>query len=383
LARAAPPYVGELAHGLEGLCASRPRPGGASADLPRAQRREAMGNCAGSKSQPLQRDSLRSRTAEALTPFGGVNSLLFYGREHFHFREEHNSAKQRPSAGSDTSETSDEHDERTLDMVSGMRHFGNQYLWQLRSAASDADGDRSKIAVDLLMFGEFGRDLDKEKAVCVAVSMQRMGLVGHISLVASGNGAPERARLALGTANLLRAECSAAVGHGGSPQDEVFPFEFDHCDYLAEEAELDPAGGHELVFSAICRAVRKGRQICIVVAHRHGRSAAGHQVVRGERGGVLRRDLRGRHPAEGERQAGHGPRSWEQRLRPQGRQGGVQQAPVERVATFLRSQPARCRTVPAPTSRTSWLASPRGTAFSARQQGHCAFHLAASEQVDG
>ncbi|CAK0897092.1 unnamed protein product [Prorocentrum cordatum] len=150
-------------------------------------------------------------------------------------------------------------------MVSGMRHFGNQYLWQLRSAASDADGDRSKIAVDLLMFGEFGRDLDKEKAVCVAVSMQRMGLVGHISLVASGNGAPERARLALGTANLLRAECSAAVGHGGSPQDEVFPFEFDHCDYLAEEAELDPAGGHELVFSAICRAVRKGRQICIVV----------------------------------------------------------------------------------------------------------------------
>jgi len=75
-----------------------------------------------------------------------------------------------------------------------------------------------------------------------------------------------RARLALGTARKLEAECTAAIGHEGSPQDEVFPFEFDHCDYLSEEAEVDPAGGHELVFTAIGRAAREGRRVCIVVS---------------------------------------------------------------------------------------------------------------------
>ncbi|CAK0843607.1 unnamed protein product [Prorocentrum cordatum] len=204
---------------------------------------------------------------DTTNPFS-LNSLFFSNESnHFHFRGECKGEKVDRSSSYTQSDCSiDDLDERHGNLVSGMRSFGSQYLRQLRSAASGTVGDHGKMAVDMVMFGEFGRDLDKEKAVCVAVAMQRLGLVGHISLVASGNGAPMRARLALGTARKLEAECTAAIGHEGSPQDEVFPFEFDHCDYLSEEAEVDPAGGHELVFTAIGRAAREGRRVCIVVS---------------------------------------------------------------------------------------------------------------------
>jgi len=208
-----------------------------------------------------------TRSWDTTNPFS-LNSLFFSNESnHFHFRGECKGEKVDRSSSYTQSDCSiDDLDERHGNLVSGMRSFGSQYLRQLRSAASGTVGDHGKMAVDMVMFGEFGRDLDKEKAVCVAVAMQRLGLVGHISLVASGNGAPMRARLALGTARKLEAECTAAIGHEGSPQDEVFPFEFDHCDYLAEEAEVDPAGGHELVFTAIGRAAREGRRVCIVVS---------------------------------------------------------------------------------------------------------------------
>jgi len=227
-----------------------------------------MGNyCAASKRRPSMGTDDGTRSWDTTNPFS-LNSLFFSNESnHFHFRGECKGEKVDRSSSYTQSDCSiDDLDERHGNLVSGMRSFGSQYLRQLRSAASGTVGDHGKMAVDMVMFGEFGRDLDKEKAVCVAVAMQRLGLVGHISLVASGNGAPMRARLALGTARKLEAECTAAIGHEGSPQDEVFPFEFDHCDYLSEEAEVDPAGGHELVFTAIGRAAREGRRVCIVVS---------------------------------------------------------------------------------------------------------------------
>jgi len=139
--------------------------------------------------------------------------------------------------------------------------FGRLSDHQRPGAAHDG------VATDMLLYGDFGKDQDDEKALVMAVSMRRTGLIGELSVVANLGDSTKRARLAKGTLNALGAhDVLVAVGSdGGRPGEEIHDYEFDACPYLAPEAELDPRGGHELAFAAMADAKAKGHKITIVL----------------------------------------------------------------------------------------------------------------------
>ena len=139
--------------------------------------------------------------------------------------------------------------------------FGNEWLDALRVAGTN------ETAVDLLMFGDFGKDQDDEKALAMAAAMKRAGLINTFTVVANLGDSAMRARLAKGTLNVLGLfEVRVAVGtDGGRPGEEIHEYEFAAAPYLAPESELHPGGGHELAFTAIKEAKAGGRQIAIVL----------------------------------------------------------------------------------------------------------------------
>ena len=139
--------------------------------------------------------------------------------------------------------------------------FGSKYLDALRDTGSD------NPCLDMLMIGDFGKDLDDEKAVVMAVAMRRVGLIEKLTVVANLGDSVMRARLAKGTVNALGAhDVRVGVGSdGGRPNEEIHEYEFMACPYLAPESELHPQGGHELAFRALEEAKAAGRQLAIVL----------------------------------------------------------------------------------------------------------------------
>lgn len=139
--------------------------------------------------------------------------------------------------------------------------FGSEWLQSLRMAGT------TETPVDLLMFGDFGKDQDDEKALAMAVSMRRAGLIGTFTVVANFGDSVMRARLAKGTLNALgAADVRVAVGSdGGRPGEEIHEYEFAATPYLAPESELHPGGGHELAFTALREAKAASRPLAIVL----------------------------------------------------------------------------------------------------------------------
>ena len=121
--------------------------------------------------------------------------------------------------------------------------------------------------VDLIMIGDFGKDLDDEKALCVAVAMRRLGLVGHLNVISNLGCSIPRGRLAKGTLQALGAgDCSVAAGsHGGQPNEELYSHEFEHAGYLAPAADLDERSATDLVFSVLEEAKAAQRNVCITL----------------------------------------------------------------------------------------------------------------------
>ena len=125
----------------------------------------------------------------------------------------------------------------------------------------------------MLMIGDFGRDLDDEKALVMAVAMRRVGLIGALSIITNLGDTRMRARLAKGTANALGAyDVRVASGSAAGRHDEEdASATFDACPYLASEDELwgvgehGAAAGHELVFDALRAARASGQQLTIVL----------------------------------------------------------------------------------------------------------------------
>ena len=139
--------------------------------------------------------------------------------------------------------------------------FGSEWLDALRLAGT------LETPVDLLMIGDFGKDQDDEKALAMAVSMRRQGLISSFTVVANFGDAAMRARLAKGTLNALGAhDVRVAVGtDGGRPGEEIHEYEFAACPYLAPESELHAGGGHELAFAALREAKAANRQLAVVL----------------------------------------------------------------------------------------------------------------------
>merc|ERR1719284_1209611 len=117
------------------------------------------------------------------------------------------------------------------------------------------------------MIGDFGKDLDDEKALCVAVAMRRLGLVGGVNVI-SNLGCPiPRALLAKGTLQALGAgDCAVVAGSdGGQPKEELYNHEFQHAGYLASADDLDKRGATDLVFSVLEGAKAAQRKVCITL----------------------------------------------------------------------------------------------------------------------
>ena len=132
-------------------------------------------------------------------------------------------------------------------------------------------GGRSTRKVDLLMFGDFGKDQDDEKALAMAVTcstpnpnpnphprtptlaliatptptlplplplpqvtLQHAGCLQRISVISNLGDSKMRARLAKGTLNVLEArDTEVAVGSdGGRAGDTIHEYEFAGCTYL-------------------------------------------------------------------------------------------------------------------------------------------------------
>ena len=64
-----------------------------------------------------------------------------------------------------------------MDMVSA----GGNGSWRRRMSQVAQSGR----PVELIMIGDFGKDLDDENALCVAVALRRLGLVGHLNVIAN------------------------------------------------------------------------------------------------------------------------------------------------------------------------------------------------------
>lgn len=149
---------------------------------------------------------------------------------------------------------------RTL--LSATNTFGGIWLCELRDAAAD------ETPQDMLMIGDFGKDQDDEKALACAVALRRLGMLGELWVVANLGNAKRRAQLAKGTLMTMGASqvaVAAGTSGGGNPADATAQYEFEHCGYMAAESDLDPAGGHELIFKAVDSARNRGRRLCIVL----------------------------------------------------------------------------------------------------------------------
>ena len=143
--------------------------------------------------------------------------------------------------------------------------FGGMWLRALRALAKQATSKQQPA--DMLMIGDFGKDLDDEKALTIAVALKRIGIISDISVVANLGDARLRACLAKGMLQQLGLpDVPVATGtHGGRPNEELYAHEFDHCGYLADEKELEPDDGPKLLFRALKEARSQGRRLTIVL----------------------------------------------------------------------------------------------------------------------
>ena len=126
--------------------------------------------------------------------------------------------------------------------------------------------NQQKNKVDLLMFGDFGKDQDDEKALAMAVTLQYAKVIDRMTVVTNLGDSRMRARLAKGTLNVLEARnVAVAVGSdGGRPGEEIHEYEFAGCNYLAAEEELFPGPGVELAVQAMVHARASGNPLMIV-----------------------------------------------------------------------------------------------------------------------
>jgi len=146
-----------------------------------------------------------------------------------------------------------------LDLMVMVLGGGNGSWWRRLSQVA-----QTGRPVDLIMIGDFGKDLDDEKALCVAVALRRLGLVGHLNVIANLGHSTLRGRLAKGTLRALGAgDCPVVAGsHGGQPSEELYSHEFQHAEYLASADDLDDRGATDLVFSVLGEAKAAQRKVC-------------------------------------------------------------------------------------------------------------------------
>eukprot|EP01065_Artemidia_motanka_P017063 TRINITY_DN2063_c0_g1_i3.p1 TRINITY_DN2063_c0_g1~~TRINITY_DN2063_c0_g1_i3.p1 ORF type:complete len:411 (+),score=80.81 TRINITY_DN2063_c0_g1_i3:87-1319(+) len=136
-----------------------------------------------------------------------------------------------------------------------------QHNWEqrLRKAAAGRRPNR------VLLIGDFGKDLDDEKALVVAAGLRRCGLIGQIAVIANLGNSAMRARLAKGTLlELGHEDVPVAVGSDGGCTVSEHDYEFD-CDYLAPVSSLHPQPGTELFFSQLSEAKAQGEQVNVVL----------------------------------------------------------------------------------------------------------------------
>jgi len=146
-------------------------------------------------------------------------------------------------------------------MIAAGEEYGCEWLRHLRDSVTD-----DRIPVVMIMVGDFGVDVDDEKALCIAVALLRVGVLHSLAVVANTGDSKMRARLAKGTLQQLSAgDCPVAAGTTGASLGDDREYEFGHCKYLASEDELDPRGGHELIFATLEDAAREKRQVCFVL----------------------------------------------------------------------------------------------------------------------
>ena len=123
------------------------------------------------------------------------------------------------------------------------------------------------LGFDLLMIGDFGKDQDDEKSLAMAVSLHRLGLLKDMSIIANLGDSRMRARLAKGTLNVLGVGgFPVAVGTDvGRGNEQIQPYEFACCTYLAEDCELEEMDGTALFYTALEKAQRNGRKVLVVL----------------------------------------------------------------------------------------------------------------------
>ena len=134
----------------------------------------------------------------------------------------------------------------------------------MRAAGTDSAEVGSTL--DMLIIGDFGKDLDDEKALAMAIALRRTGLIGSLAVIANSDDARERARLAKGTAIALGShDVRVAVGSQAKREHEAHHYDFEESAYIAPESELDPLDGQELAFDAIKKSAEAGHKMTIVL----------------------------------------------------------------------------------------------------------------------
>ena len=132
-------------------------------------------------------------------------------------------------------------------MLNIQQKFASEWLDALRAAGSDSAEVGS--ATDMILVGDFGKDLDDEKALAMAVALRRTGLVGKLSVITNYGDSFQRARLAKGTAIALGAH-DVRVAKGSEGGSAVATNQYiEECNYLSPESELEEINGHGEVYA--------------------------------------------------------------------------------------------------------------------------------------
>ena len=147
-------------------------------------------------------------------------------------------------------------------MLNIQQKFASEWLDALRAAGSDSAEVGS--CIDMLMVGDFGKDLDDEKALAMAVALRRTGLVGKLSVMTNFGDSLQRARLAKGTAIALGAHDVRVAKGSDAGKTDAPAHNIEDVSYLAPDSELENISGHELAFSAMRESRETGHKLTIV-----------------------------------------------------------------------------------------------------------------------
>ena len=117
---------------------------------------------------------------------------------------------------------------------------------------------------NVIMIGDFGKDLDDENALILAASLHRAGLIRLLAVVANLKPATERARLAKGTLNMLGLpEIPVGIGKEVSISEKSYPYEM-AVSYLADTTELF-GDGQRLLCETLRFVGERGEKVTLIL----------------------------------------------------------------------------------------------------------------------